>query len=316
MIFRRYLMMAVLLVTAVFLLSACVRPGPDSGNGVEEAETLIPTLDPNVGGGIGDPNSPTTDVAEGSVAEATAVPEAEPTAADTAPAESPETDEEVGGGTPADVQPTAEAAPEEAPAVEPTAVPAQPVPTTPPQSETSGDTAVTVPVDECNVIHIVQPGQNLYQIDLIYNISWVWIAQANGLANPNQVTVGQELVIPLCGVGSPPPVQPPPSGATYVVQPGDNLFRIGLKYGISWVQIAEANGITNPNQIYVGQVLKIPATQPGPQPNFTHVVQPGETMYSISVKYGVPWQTVAAANNIGAPYTVYVGQTLVIPGSY
>lgn len=315
MIFRRYLMMAAVLVTAVFLLSACVRPGPDSESSTEEEVTPVPTQDANVGGGIGDPNSPTTDVAEGSVVEPTAVPEVEPTAADTVPAEPPETDEEAGGGTPADVQPTVEAASEEVPAApEPTAVPAQPGPTAPPPPAT--DTAVTVPVDECNVIHIVQPGQNLYQIGLIYNISWVWIAQANGLPNPNQVIVGQELVIPLCGVGNPPPVQPPPSGATYIVQPGDNLFRIGLKYGISWVQIAEANGITNPNQIYVGQVLKIPTTQPGPQPNFTHVVQPGETMYSISAKYGVPWESVAAANNIVAPYTVYAGQTLVIPGSY
>ncbi|HFE65753.1 MAG TPA: LysM domain-containing protein [Chloroflexi bacterium] len=315
MIFRRYLIMAAVLVTAVFLLSACVRPGPDSGNGNEEAETPIPTLDPNVGGGIGDPNSPTTDVAEGSVAEPTAVPQIEPTSADVMPPQSPETDTEVGGGVP-ETQPPAETAPEAAPTVVPTAVPAQPAPTAPPPPETADNTAVTLPVDECNVIHIVQPGQNLYQIGLIYNISWVWIAQANGLADPNQVIVGQELVIPLCGVSNPPPVQPPPSGATYVVQPGDNLFRIGLRYGISWVQIAEANGITNPNQIYVGQVLKIPATQPGPQPNFTHVVQPGETMYSISVKYGVPWQSVAAANNIGAPYTVYAGQTLIIPGSY
>ena len=312
MIFRRYLIMTAVLATAALLLSACVRPGPDSGNGGATVE--MPTSDPNVGGGIGDPNSPIVGAPAASPIPPTAVPlPTEPAAASPAPpqpAQPPENDPNVGGGAPEAAAPPAVTLPAETPP------PAPPAPTLPPPPDTSGDTAVTLPIDECNVIHIVQPGQNLYQVGLVYNISWVWIAQANGLADPNQIVVGQELVIPLCGVGNPPPAQPPPSGNTYVVQPGDNLFRIGLRYGVSWVQIAEANGITNPNQIYAGQVLKIPVTQPGPQPNFSHVVQPGETVYSIAAKYGVPWEAVAAANNISAPYTVYAGQTLIIPGSY
>ena len=51
---------------------------------------------------------------------------------------------------------------------------------------------------------------------------------------------------------------------TYVVQPGDNLFRIGLKFGVSAQDIARVNGIVNPNVIYVGQSLIIPT--PGEQP--------------------------------------------------
>ena len=48
------------------------------------------------------------------------------------------------------------------------------------------------------------------------------------------------------------------SGTTYVVQPGDNLYRIGLKFGLSVDAIAKANGIVNPNFVYVGQKLVIP----------------------------------------------------------
>lgn len=312
MIFRRFLMLTAVLLATVFLLSACVRPGPDSENAAPE--TAVPTSDPNVGGGIGDPNSPVADVTEGNIEAPTAVPQTQATAA--APNEAAADDSEVGGGTPADNPPTPPPAAEDTAAQEPAAEPESPTPTVPPPPAPTDETAVTLPVDQCTLIHVVQPGQNLYQVGLIYNISWVWIAQANGLANPNQIVVGQELVIPLCDEPVTPPVEPPPTGTTYVVQPGDNLFRIGLKFGTSWVQIAEANGIVNPNQIYVGQVLKIPAAQPGPQPNFTHLVQPGETLYSIAAKYGVPWQAVAAANNISAPYTVYAGQSLVIPGNY
>tara|TARA_B100000902_G_scaffold387444_1_gene431578 strand:+ start:150 stop:998 length:849 start_codon:yes stop_codon:yes gene_type:complete len=44
----------------------------------------------------------------------------------------------------------------------------------------------------------------------------------------------------------------------YVIQPGDSLSRIALKHRISSRALAEANGITDPNKIRVGQVLKIP----------------------------------------------------------
>jgi LysM repeat protein len=45
---------------------------------------------------------------------------------------------------------------------------------------------------------------------------------------------------------------------TYVVQPGDNLYRIALRFGVSVAAIQQANGITNPSLIFVGQVLLIP----------------------------------------------------------
>src|SRR5262252_6238384 len=48
------------------------------------------------------------------------------------------------------------------------------------------------------------------------------------------------------------------NSVTYIVQPGDNLYRISLKFGVSMDAIARANGIVNPNFVYVGQKLIIP----------------------------------------------------------
>lgn len=45
----------------------------------------------------------------------------------------------------------------------------------------------------------------------------------------------------------------------HTVKAGENLFRIGLIYGVAWPSIASANKLTNPNRIFVGQVLCIPA---------------------------------------------------------
>jgi LysM repeat protein len=47
---------------------------------------------------------------------------------------------------------------------------------------------------------------------------------------------------------------------TYVVQPGDNLFRIGLKFGVSWPTLQAVNNLANANMIYYGQSLCIPAS--------------------------------------------------------
>ena len=46
----------------------------------------------------------------------------------------------------------------------------------------------------------------------------------------------------------------------HTVRWGENLFRIGLKYNLTWTPIAAANGISNPNLIYAGQVLCIPTS--------------------------------------------------------
>jgi LysM repeat protein len=162
--------------------------------------------------------------------------------------------------------------------------------------------------------HVVAPGENLYRIGLQYGLSWVALAEANDLNNPGRIRVGQELTVPSEDASGAEPTPSPLTETTYVVQPGDNLFRIGLAYGISWVQIAEANGLVNPNHVVTGQVLKIPVDTPGPTPQFTHQVKPGETLFEISLQYGVPWPAIAEANDISSPYVIYSGQTLVVPG--
>jgi LysM repeat protein len=44
----------------------------------------------------------------------------------------------------------------------------------------------------------------------------------------------------------------------YVVRPGDTLFSIALRYGVTIQAIMSANGLFNPNLVFVGQSLRIP----------------------------------------------------------
>jgi LysM repeat protein len=111
---------------------------------------------------------------------------------------------------------------------------------------------------------------------------------------------------------------PLPTGQiTHVVQRGENLFRIALRYGTTVQAIASANGIANPAQIYVGQRLVILSSgvQPTPQPGdeTTYVVQRGDNLYRIALRYGLNYLYLAQYNGIANPSRIYAGQVLRIP---
>lgn len=112
-------------------------------------------------------------------------------------------------------------------------------------------------------VHCVRFGETLFGIGRMYGVSPWAIAAANGIANPNFIRAGQCLTIP--GHGHVPPHYPPPHPpkwpphpACYWVMPGDTLYSIGMRFGVSPWSIAHANGIVNPNFIRAGQCLKIP----------------------------------------------------------
>lgn len=108
-----------------------------------------------------------------------------------------------------------------------------------------------------------------------------------------------------------------PQVTVHTVSFGENLDSIGQAYGVSWEALAEANGLTSPYLIYVGQELVIPgAGEVMPQPTPTgqiYVVQYGDNLYRIAIRFDTTPEAIAAANNLPDVHTIYVGQTLVIP---
>lgn len=321
----------VLLFITVVCLSGCARaPQPSADPGVDLS-------DPNVGGGAGQATGPETPVPT-----ATATREPSPRLA-------------AGEG------PTAAAPAATATAPQPTAAPATAAPTltaTPEAPPTERVTA-TPPVETATPtpggerIHVVEAGENLYRIGLQYGLSWVAIAEYNGITDPNQISVGQQLRIPpsptatatleasagdrrpmdagrrvsptvepaevrdqpsaveAVEAGSQPPVVIIP---THTVAAGDTLYGISRRYGVEWAQLAEANGLATPNQLYPGQLLKIPPDVAGPTPVFGHQVHRGETLSGLARQYGLSAAELAEANGLVAPFVIYTGQVLVIPG--
>jgi murein DD-endopeptidase MepM/ murein hydrolase activator NlpD len=177
------------------------------------------------------------------------------------------------------------------------------------------------PVPQGLTIHVVQRGETLFSIAMQYGTSVDDLVGLNGLTDPTRILVGQRLLVPSADTSASLP-------QNHTVQAGETLLSIAQAYGLEMQSLIEINGLANPDQIYVGQVLSIapsaeiptsiPVT-PLPEaalPSFTsniHVVQAGETLFRIATSYGVTVQDMAAANGIADPTVIYVGQTLIIP---
>jgi LysM repeat protein len=115
-----------------------------------------------------------------------------------------------------------------------------------------------------------------------------------------------------------PPTTPPPANCTYVVQPGDSLGKIALRYGTTVATLVSLNNIGNPNLIYPGQVLYLPGCKADPPPTpppatTTYVVVRGDTLYSIAVHFGSTVSELSALNGISNPNLIYAGQVLIVP---
>jgi len=170
-------------------------------------------------------------------AEATETTEAEET---TEATEEPEVTEEEPEDTPM-------------PTPDPTATP---TPTEETTTEEETETSESEQTTTAAGTHVVQPGENMFRIALRYGTTVEAIAKANNITNPSLVYVGQRLKIP--SGTTPPSPAPSPGVKTYVVKPGDNLFRIALRHNYDTYYLARYNGIENPSTIYVGQVIRIP----------------------------------------------------------
>ncbi len=112
---------------------------------------------------------------------------------------------------------------------------------------------------------------------------------------------------------APPPSNSGGSGIVHIVKPGENLFRIGLQYGVDAGTLAAYNGISDPTVIYVGQKIRIPGGGTSYGSGQTYIVQPGDTLYTIAVSFNVTIQALMNANNITNPDTIYAGRQLTVP---
>ena len=102
------------------------------------------------------------------------------------------------------------------------------------------------------------------------------------------------------------------SGQTiYIVKSGDTLNKIAAEFGTTVLAIAQENSIRNINLIYVGQRLIIP-TNRNDLGHTLYKIRSGDTLWSISRRYGVSISTIVRLNRIQNPNLIFAGETLRI----
>ncbi len=150
----------------------------------------------------------------------------------------------------------------------PTPVPPSPTPTatyTPTPAPTVP--ATPSPTPDSYIIYIVQAGDTLGEIALAHGTTVSAIVNLNGLENPSRISPGDSLKIPASSAAAvvasnTPALTPTPLPTsvpiTHKVQAGETLFGIALRYGVSIVELAQLNGISNYSLLSVGAVLTIP----------------------------------------------------------
>lgn len=105
----------------------------------------------------------------------------------------------------------------------------------------------------------------------------------------------------------------------HIVKKGDTLFELSKKYNVPLEKLIEANPqIANPNQLNVGDKVKIPAVAVpiGGEPGniYKHVVKQGDTLWKLSKAWGLPLQNLIAANpQLNDPNQLKVGDIVNIP---
>lgn len=252
----------------------------------------------------------------------------------------------------------------------PTSVPTTPAPTLPPQSPTPSPTvdSVTYPA---SIIYTVQRGDSVSLLAVLFGSDTQTILSANGLPPSGLIFIGQRLIIPVRlvnttataaapatkapataapttaviptmapTVAQPTPGTPvnPDGTIVVVVQYGESLSYIAARYRTTTTTLIQLNGIVNPNLIYAGQRLRVPApgvaqpapvvtaivlpafpagvapTQPPAPPALqTYQIRYGDSLYKVALQFNVSLSRLIQFNGILNANRVYPGQIIVIP---
>lgn len=162
-----------------------------------------------------------------------------------------------------------------------------------------GEKRTTVRARTRTLTVYVRAGDTLWAIAREYGTTVGAIARENRIVDPNRIFAGERLRITLPARGN--------GEEIYTVRRGDTPISIAGKFGVTLSALEDRNGLERGETIYAGDKLSIPGARMSGE---FYVVRPGDTLFYISRRTGVPIRTLVGINRIKDPDLIYAGEHL------
>lgn len=162
-----------------------------------------------------------------------------------------------------------------------------------------GEKRTTVRARTRTLTVYVRAGDTLWAIAREYGTTVEAIARENRIVDPNRIFAGERLRITLPARDS--------GEEIYTVRRGDTPISIAGKFGVTLSALEDRNGLERGEMIYAGDKLSIPSARMSGE---FYVVRPGDTLFYISRRTGVPIRTLVGINRIKDPDLIYAGEHL------
>ena len=175
--------------------------------------------------------------------------------------------------------------------------------------------------------HSVLPNQSYWSIANDNNINFFDLLKLNNATQSSLLNVGDTVLLPSNDIKN---------FDIHKVVSGDSYFKISKLYNVNFFELLELNNATQSSLLEIGDVVIIPkasnntsltssntswdtnntsSNNPGQNSitYTTHTVKSGDTLWNISIQYGIPLQEVLNANNLTENSNLSIGMTLKIP---
>ncbi|UJR24232.1 hypothetical protein I4U23_027199 [Adineta vaga] len=151
--------------------------------------------------------------------------------------------------------------------------------------------------------HTIVSGDTFWRLSQVYGCSLQEILAVNPGVVPEQLQIGQTVQVPdnasaTSGSGM----------STHIIVAGDTFWRLSQVYGCTLAEILAANPGVVPEQLQIGQIVRIPRS--GTQ---KHIIIAGDTFWRLSQQYGCTLEKILAVNPGVVPEQLQIGQTVRIP---